>query len=64
MDKIITEIYEIMKRISNPIELEEEIQKYMWQGKFPHENTAVDGYISTDSLNFLCIVFQLNNFYD
>ena len=31
MDKIITELYEIMKGFSNPIELEEEIQSYMWQ---------------------------------
>ena len=31
MDKIITDIYEIMKCSSNPIETEKEIQSYMWQ---------------------------------
>lgn len=30
MDKIITDIYEIMKGSSNPINTEEEIQSYMW----------------------------------
>ena len=30
MDKIITDIYEIMKGSSNPIEAEEDIQAYMW----------------------------------
>ena len=30
MDKIITDIYEIMKGSSNPIEAEETIQSYMW----------------------------------
>lgn len=30
MDKIITDIYEIMKGSSNPIKAEEEIQSYMW----------------------------------
>src|SRR5699024_12273286 len=30
MDKIITDIYKIMKDSSNPIKAEEEIQSYMW----------------------------------
>jgi len=30
MEKIITDIYEIMKHSSNPIEIEEKIQSYMW----------------------------------
>ena len=30
MDKIIADIYEIMKGSSNPIKAEEEIQSYMW----------------------------------
>jgi hypothetical protein len=31
MDRIISDIYEIMKGSSNPIELEQEIQTFMWQ---------------------------------
>jgi len=31
MDKIITDLYEIMKHSLNPIDTEKEIQNYMWQ---------------------------------